>query len=603
MAQSPSIDAGALQGRSHSFPRRHNAILGYLFPNYRTSLITLSNVSIIAFVATKTEMKWAFSTGNLVIALILYAAVVSSIAMLSRRILLSLTSASVLMVTICIASKIKFGFLNENLVANDLRLLTPSQIAYFGQREPTLSAILFASLGIGIAAFIAGWRSEVPRVRRRDSLIMMALSISSVTSIISLREEDLALNLVDNYHMTSFFRSIPRIPVYLEGAELPYQHLSSHKQPMAENAASASPSLGQDAGGYPDIIVILHESTVDPERFKKGPAYAVDRDFFRSSDGTQRQLIVETFGGATWISEYGLLLGISTHHFGQIRTNLGSLLEGPRIGALPYYLKSKGYSTTALYAANINFANTKNFYQSIGFDKVYDDQDLKFDSDSSIYSFLLRKIRDARANGKRGPAFYFVITAATHFPYNFTILPARRTTEIRSDDDWAEYSRRLRIGADDFRTLEARLGEEFKGDRFLVVGFGDHQPFITRPFYSNPGAQADVRSNAMYESFYRANGVNYVPRLDDIPQRLEIGLLGTSILKMAGLPLDQGFAPRAALLRQCGGLIVRCADQKAVLDFNASIVDRGELPGIAYGELSCSDLRRRGLPCLKTRGQ
>ena len=39
---------------------------------------------------------------------------------------------------------------------------------------------------------------------------------------------------------------------------------------------------------------------------------------FRSVDGTQRRLRVETFGGATWLSDFAALTGLSTRDLGTI---------------------------------------------------------------------------------------------------------------------------------------------------------------------------------------------------------------------------------------------------------------------------------------------
>src|SRR5207244_368956 len=64
------------------------------------------------------------------------------------------------------------------------------------------------------------------------------------------------------------------------------------------------PALCQPRSTPPHIILIHQESVVPPSHF---PSLSYDRNldpFFHSYDGQLRKLRVETYGGASWLTEF-----------------------------------------------------------------------------------------------------------------------------------------------------------------------------------------------------------------------------------------------------------------------------------------------------------
>ena len=504
-------------------------------------------------------------------------------------------------------------------------MLAPTEIMFFARHEPAVVALAIFTL-LCLAFFVVVAARSEPRTLAPALAVLPLLFVVAALDRLG-RPEIGGANFMDSYHMTSFFTSLPEAFVYSRGALLPYttRRMASSDPAVTaslsqlDNSGAADAMLnrarglpaaqvvrrGEMAAPHPNSIVILHESMVAPGRFNSEPQHHVPAHLFTSSDGSRRKLIVETFGGGTWISEYGLHLGVSTHHFGDVRSYLGHALDGKVNHSLERYLRSLGYSSVALYSADRNFANTANFYKSLGFDDVFDPMDTgaaPSSRDKTLYEFLMRDLKNRRQKGDHRPMFYFVLTVATHFPYTYAAQPDARPDEIALGDEWAEYSRRVRISLDDLEEFKRALASQFPDEQFLLVGFGDHQPFLMRSFYPRKVRREQVGADELkasphYDSFFRVEGVHFTPTLRAIPQEAEIGFLSTIIALAAGLPLDESFRSRSDLMKRCNGLLFRCSDQTAVTDFYGQLVERGDLPGIEVRHLGCAEAMARGLRC------
>ena len=546
---------------------------------------------------------------NMIRATLIYIALSSIICLLTGRLIYATCSATILIFLVAAVSKIKFSFVHVNLRTTDLLLISPTETVYFVQRAPQVSAIVaFGFIGC-LAASYWLFRKDRARPVRVASTLSLVLAIFAVQQLQARREVNVSGAYYDTLHMSSFFSSIPEAVSILQGARLPYAaakeagHVSSIQKVSyldgnLEAQVSASP---------PNVIIILHESAVNPARFVSDPRYSVQSDMFISQDGVERRLGVETYGGGTWISEYGLLLGVSTRHFGAVGSILGIAPHSHFRNALPARLRSLGFRTTAIYPSDKRFAGTDSLYRTLGFQRIYDDAIIGSDRespDSVYYEFVLSDLARRRRSGDVSPSFYFVITSLGHFPYDEPLARGTRSAEIVPGDPWSEYSRRLRISRDDLTRFESQLASAFPKERFVVAGFGDHQPFLTGN--GEKGASKVVLADremqgksGLLETFYRVRGIRYRPHLERIPQRLEIGLLSTAVMMAAGLPLDQSYAHRAGFLSECRGLLFLCSDHDSVMALYRRLVLAGDFPGIPVDAMSCSEVRSRGLRCDK----
>ena len=88
-----------------------------------------------------------------------------------------------------------------------------------------------------------------------------------------------------------------------------------------------------------------------------------------------------------------------------------------------------------------------------------------------------------------GPVFIFVYLATNHFAWNYRyrpdLLPDWKNPGNPLEVD--EYLRRQQMSVRDYAQLKERLAREFPDEQFLLVRFGDHQPFFARQ-HSEPGS-------------------------------------------------------------------------------------------------------------------
>jgi hypothetical protein len=141
-----------------------------------------------------------------------------------------------------------------------------------------------------------------------------------------------------------------------------------------------SPALGVSApcepsSKPPHIILIHQESVVPPSHF---PSLSYDRSldpFFRSHDGQLRKLRVETYAGASWLTEFSILTGLSTHSFGGMRQFVQHVMAGKVRETLPQALTRCGYRNVVFYPMLRNFLGVGKFFEGVGLNEIFDAKD------------------------------------------------------------------------------------------------------------------------------------------------------------------------------------------------------------------------------------
>ncbi len=94
--------------------------------------------------------------------------------------------------------------------------------------------------------------------------------------------------------------------------------------------------------------------------------------FFRSFDGQLHNLRVETYGGASWLTEFSVLAGVSTYSFGGMRTFVQSLMQEKIHDTLPQALTRCGYHNSVFYPVPKDFVSNGRFYAAVGMPEIYD---------------------------------------------------------------------------------------------------------------------------------------------------------------------------------------------------------------------------------------
>ncbi len=306
---------------------------------------------------------------------------------------------------------------------------------------------------------------------------------------------------------------------------------------------------------------------------------------FRSQDGVTRKLRVETYGGASWLTEFSILAGISTQAFGGMRQFVQTFTVNKLKDTLPQNLESCGYRNVVFYPMMRNFVSNDRFYASIGLTEIFDIKAQKAPSvqerDRFYYGNALAEMEKHIATSPK-PLFTYIQTMSAHWPYDWIMEPK---TEVRgggpgTHPDMHEYLRRVSMAKLDYDFLMAELKRRFPNEKILIVQYGDHQPSATRMLV---GYKEDVDfegiavqdDNPAFITYYAVDSLNY--QLPALPHHevTDVPYLGMIIQDLAGLPLSDANKERKRLMALCQGRYNSCSKRQEILSFHRRLIDSG----------------------------
>ncbi len=367
-------------------------------------------------------------------------------------------------------------------------------------------------------------------------------------------------------HMTASFVSLMDLGNLLRPNELEQRLAGS--TPLVGVSSKAECEL---EAARPDIFMVLSESAVDPSIF---PQIAGGEGFlqrYAPDAGKVHPMSVETFGGGTWITNLSVHTGLSATDFGWRSPYLTLMLQDKVGGSLPQVLAACGYRTVVLTPMQRSFVNEGPFLESIGFETIIDKDDIQAPyyhlRDEFYFKAAEAFIARHRAEDGR-PLFLEIQTMFPHSPYQEKLLPELAVSgePFSKDPEVAEYLRRLAVQRQDFQAfLEHRKLEPTKRGS-VVLEFGDHQSFVTKPYVDElAGADAMGQPNSLaYRTYYTVTPFNFKMR-EAMPETgMDVGFIGASFLKAAGLPMSPMMRDLVALRDRCGGRYHTCENRAAV---------------------------------------
>lgn len=327
-----------------------------------------------------------------------------------------------------------------------------------------------------------------------------------------------------------------------------------------------------DPAALPDLFLVLQESQTNPAYFPQIAGGAGFLARYAPHMGEPHPLSVETFGGGTWISNLSLMTGLSAADFGWRSPYLTVTLENRVRGALPQVLARCGYRTAVLLPLGYRFVNEGPFLSSIGFETVLDMDDIAAPSYHMRDDFYYRAAeafiaRHRKEDGR--PLFLEIQTMFPHSPYGERMESAVTVPgePFAADPGIGEYLRRMALARSDFEAFLDARGSESTKRGAVILEFGDHQSFVTRPYVDElAGEDALGRIGSLaYRTFYAVKTFNHPLKhaLPDYPA-LDIGFVGASLFDAAGLPMSPMMRDLVALRDHCAGLFHDCADRAAV---------------------------------------
>lgn len=522
---------------------------------------------------------------NLLFGMAVTLTLASVLAWITRRALFSTVVVAALVAIIVAAATFKRQIMDMVVHAYDLYfyLTSWSTVSYlWSDYRPYMLGLVAALLLAGTIGILA-FHLDGTRVTRRRAAVATVVFALVAGGASALKGERRHTQFYwEDLFVTSFYSSWNETIETLWRGQLIEALDGPHGGPPFRLPQSCELSEKP-----PHIILIHQESVVQPSLFP-GLSYdkAVD-PFFRSFDGKLHPMRVETYGGASWLTEFSILAGVSTHSFGGMRPFVQSMMAGKVRDTMPEALQRCGYRNVVYYPMLRNFVSNARFYNAVGMPEVFDlkDQGARSASerDRFYYGNALDGISRHIASSEK-PIFTYIQTMAAHSPYNYTYRPdvVVKGGGPGTDPQMHEYLRRLSMARIDYEWLRAELRRRFPGERVLIVHYGDHHPIATRKYlgygdYDDPEDMTIKPDGPGFITYYAVDGHNYTPPpLPDL-EVLDVPYLGGLILEAAGLPLSDSFRERKRLMQVCAGRYFSCRTRDEVLAFHRRLIESGLL--------------------------
>lgn len=516
---------------------------------------------------------------NVLFTLAVIGTVAASITLIAQRVLFATLLVAVMVGLLSAIAHLKREATDVTLHAYDAVSLLTSWAAVQTLWHNHARYVVFVMLALTAAAAVAWFVYKVDgsRVRRRHALGAILLFASLAWMGADTAEARRHMGFYYEERRLWFFFSS-----WLETAQALWRgHVidASAQQfsPALNVAATCNP-----VSKPPHIILIHQESVVPPSHF---PSLAYDKSMdalFRSHDAKLHKLRVETYGGASWLTEFSVLTGLSAFSLGHLRQFAQTIMAGKVRETLPQVLARCGYRNVAFHPMLRIYLSIESFLKAVGVHQIFDAKDQAAKSaterDRFYYSSALSEMeRHFKASDQ--PLFTFIETMASHGPYSYTYMPEVVVAggEAGTDPAMHEYLRRLSMARMDYDFLRAELARRFPDQAFLIVHYGDHQPTATRKLLGF-GNEADIEHvlrsgnpDALL-TYYAVDAVRYQPPPLPSLQVLDVPYLPSVILAATGLPLSDVDRERLRLMMLCQGRYHGCPE---TLGFHRRLIDSG----------------------------
>ena len=541
-------------------------------------------LALLVGAATVAAIWWNDRHLTGVHAMAVTAAFACFIAVLTRRAILSAVLAAALVAFVLAVAFVKRAQTDFILHAWDLfdTALWRFSIPDLARAYPLAIGAAALAMLAAVAAPVFAFMREAPDVRRLPALgaFVLACLAAAVIAAWDGGPRHMQYTYPDR-HVSSFYSSWPEALETLARGQL-IEAAPSRLAPF-DPAPACAPR------DKPPHIILIHQESVTPPGPLKGLDYdrALD-DFFRSHDGRIHAMRVETYGGASWLTEFSILTGAASRFFGSIRHFVQIYMAGRIDDALPTVLARCGYTNMMFYPYLKGFFGSARFFETVGLRQIYDARDQKAASaaepDSFYYGNMLAEI-GRRVERREGPLFIYLQTMAAHWPYDVTYWPERdvKGGGPGTNPEMHEFLRRIAMAKEDYAALVKNLAARFPDERFLVVHYGDHHPLATRFYFGFANEEIEKINETLPEAspafvtYFAVDGVNYAPPALPAVDTVDAAYLGALILEQARLPMPPSWSERARLMRACDGRYALCPDRQAILQFHRRLIDSGLL--------------------------
>lgn len=509
--------------------------------------------------------------------------IVAGIVLVTGRLLVAAILVPAMIATVVQASAFKREAMDMIVHAYDIffYLMSWSTVVFLWEHYRGHLFMLGAALIAMAIATALAYRYDPTRIPRRYAATAFAIFAVLTPYAADLKGERRHTQYYwADLVVSSFYSS------WAETAQTLWRGTLLEAAPQAANTAPFFvPSRCSAIEKPPHILLVHQESLVQPS-IVPGLSYDKSLDsLFKSSDGKVHPLRVETYGGASWLTEFSILAGVSTYSFGGMRPFVQALMAGKVQDTLPQALSRCGYRNVVFYPMLKNFVSNGRFYNAVGMPEIFDMKDQRAKSamerDRFYYSNML-DLMDEHFRRSDKPLFTFLITSSAHQPYTHKFEPQMNVPGggPGTHPEMHEFLRREAMAKIDYEWMKKELERRYPDERFLIMQYGDHHPIATRSYFGQGQVRAAEdttfdKNSPAFITYYATEGINYTPpALPDV-DTLDVPYLGGLLLEQAGLPLSDSYKERKRLRAHCDGRYFGCKDHDAILTFHRRLIDSG----------------------------
>jgi hypothetical protein len=427
-------------------------------------------------------------------------------------------------------SKAKADYVSSALDASDFRNINVTDFWTTVSQYPAVMLKVAALIGITVVLFYATlclWHSRSQLTRLVGLVLFGASAVLAHQHLKTPPDHEI---LGGQASLIAFVQSF-----YVRAVDI---------NSDATERASPNFSCPQDPK---NILLVLQESTFLPDALGKKLSGTMDA-FFNQGD-MAGPLKVHVFGGFTHLSDFAVQTGVPHSVLKGDRMYTSSTLPGRLNHTLAQILKSCGYETTVIHPLTRSYFNARNWYRSVGFDRVLSSEDLGHDPakywhlPDKVFLDVARDVAQqaAKSNGK--PQFIYVLTIAQHGPHDAT------------GDPHVEYMKRLESSATAYVDLMQALEPKSSADRaWIAAWFGDHRPHLI---------EAEDASKRYITWFNVRTLPATAARPTPAPSpALDISFLNSVILERAGVRNSVSHTHASQMMRTCTDNYLSCPPQK-----------------------------------------
>lgn len=477
---------------------------------------------------------------------------------------LAVASASYLIIAIQLINQLKIHFYKEGLLFTDIH------VAFDPNNLETLlhyPSVLAALIGL-VSLFIFNiWlffnTAKISNIYRYSTLILIFF-----LSVVILNVSQ-SKNNIDTWQKTLPKGATVVTNLFMSAQKMIYSAPEFTGDANYFLEQKFDYTANQSKQDKPDIIAFLQESTVNPAIYTL-PANSIPTfKMFKLAASTKASSLmrVQTYGGATWLSEFAFLTGLNSDDFGANKNSVFYTVAPNIKTSIFQELKNNGYFTVVLTPMSQRNYNAGPTYQHLGVDLILQPQQLGYPGNLSENLWripsqaMLDSVKKILAKYTDQPIFVYVISMNEHSPYHTDHSDDYQLKDkIDNPDTVGQFNHYLsKIKLLDDATEDFNHFVIARSRPTMFIYFGDHQAMI-----GWDGGYNTTIGNPQYLTQFVLRDNISGNNLQNLGGLTDITFLSGLLLERAGLAVSPFFNANIRMRNLCKGELNDCADKQLV---------------------------------------